>query len=207
MDQFSLFENSSKKIIIDDGGVVEYTPLFFSSTESQKYFEELRRELAWRQDEITLYGKTHPLPRLQAWYGVESAKYKYSNISLDPLAMTQTLEEIKRSVEAQTGAQFNCVLANLYRSGADYAAMHSDDEVELGKNPNIASISFGATRKFRLKHKFDKGVETIDIDLEDGSLLSMKGATQHNYKHMLVKTAKPVGERINLTFRFIAPHS
>lgn len=203
MGQFSLFENSSKKIIIEDGGVVEYTPLFFSEAESNDLFLKLKNELDWRQDEITLYGKTHPVPRLQAWYGVAHAKYSYSGIKLDPLPMTETLTQIRHSVEAATGARFNCVLANLYRNGSDYAAFHSDDEKELGRNPTIASLSFGETRKFRLQHKTDKGVEKVDLDLEDGSLLLMKGATQHNYKHMLVKTAKKVGERINLTFRLI----
>lgn len=205
MDQFSLFENSSTKRIIDDGGVVEYTPRFFSSTESENFFRTLMTELAWRQDEITLYGKTHLVPRLQAWYGAPTTNYAYSGIALRPLPMTATLETIKKSVQAATGEEFNCVLANLYRTGSDYAAYHSDDERELGRNPTIASVSFGASRKFRLKHKFDKGMATTDIDLEDGSLLLMKGATQHNYKHMLVKTAKPVHERINLTFRYISP--
>lgn len=205
MDQFSLFENSSTKVVIDSAGVVEYTPDFFSASESESYFNTLRPELAWRQDEITLYGRTHLIPRLQAWYGEPAAKYSYSNIALDPLPMSAALLSIKHSLEAATGAQFNCVLANLYRTGADYAAFHSDDEKELGINPTIASVSFGATRKFRLKHKFDKGMAPIDLDLEDGSLLLMKGATQHNYKHMLVKTAKPVLERINLTFRYISP--
>ena len=203
MDQFSLFENSPTKSLLTVGGVAQYTPHFFSAKESESYFKILRQDIAWRADEITLYGKTHPIPRLQAWYGESHTTYRYSSLTLEPLAFTQTLLEIKESVESASHHKFNCVLANLYRTGRDYAAWHSDDEVVLGDNPTIASVSFGATRKFRLKHKTDRGLAPIDLDLEQGSLLVMSGQTQRNYKHQLVKTAREVGERINLTFRFI----
>lgn len=205
MSQFSLFaENTKHTNLLERDGHATYDARFFAPSESDRLFDILRAELAWRQDEITLYGKTHPIPRLQAWYGKSHTTYRYSSLVLKPLPWTATLLDIKRSVEAACGHPFNCVLANLYRHGRDYAAWHSDDEAELGVEPVIASVSFGATRKFRLEHKRDRGLERVDLELEHGSLLIMKGRTQDCWKHQLVKTAKPCGERINLTFRHIA---
>lgn len=203
MSQFNLFDSPEFQNILSTDGQVDYLAHFFSCDESDIFFESLKSEIAWRQDKITLYGKTHPIPRLQAWYGEPHTTYSYSSLTLKPLPFTKTLHILRESVEKATGHQFNCVLANLYRDGRDYAAWHSDDEKELGENPVIASLSFGAKRKFRLCHKFNKGLEQIDLNLEHGSLLVMKGRTQHFWKHQLVKTAKPCDERINLTFRLI----
>ena len=110
---------------------------------------------------------------------------------------------IKKRIEETVQVNFNSVLANLYRDGQDYVSWHSDDEKELGENPVIASVSLGATRRFLLKHKLNKDLPTVDISLDHGSLLIMKGSTQHYWKHQVPKTAKVRTERINLTFRVI----
>lgn len=160
----------------------------------------LKQEIAWRQDQITLYGKTHPIPRLQAWYADHGLSYTYSKIKLEALPFSQNLQKIRSEVEALSGAKFNSVLCNLYRDGRDKNGWHRDDEKELGKNPTIASVSFGAIRTFALRHRQTR--ERLDLLLPSGSLLIMRGTCQHDWEHQLVATKKPVGERINLTFRF-----
>ena len=162
-------------------------------------FEQLDGEIAWRQDSITLYGKTHPLPRLQAWYADAGLTYTYSRITLKPNPWTPLLLHIKAQVERLSGATFNSVLCNLYRDGKDKNGWHRDDEPELGVNPIIASLSFGETRKFSLRHLKTK--ERIDLLLPDQSLLVMRGECQHTWEHQLAKTAKVIGAWINLTFR------
>jgi alkylated DNA repair dioxygenase AlkB len=200
LDLLGLSQNNEN--LLPTGGEAFYYQNKFSSP--LELFEKLDQEIKWRQDEITLYGKTHPIPRLQAFYGDEGLKYAYSNIKLTANIWTPTLKEILTIVSLEAGENFNCVLINKYRDGNDYAAWHSDDEPELGKNPVIASVSLGAERSFHLKHKTDKGVEQVKINLEDGSLLIMKGQCQHQWKHQLAKTAKKIGPRINLTFRKIS---
>jgi alkylated DNA repair dioxygenase AlkB len=157
-------------------------------------------ETAWRADTIVVYGKRHLQPRLSAWYG--EASYTYSGLTLPPLPMTPLLEQLRRSVEAVTGHRYNSVLLNYYRNGQDSMGLHSDDEPELGPQPAIASLSFGATRRFVFRHK-SKALRHA-IDLSDGSVLLMRGSTQHHWLHGINKTAKPTGARLNLTFRFIA---
>jgi len=163
-------------------------------------FTRLRDETPWRQDSIVLFGKQHLQPRLTAWYG--DASYTYSGLRLDPLPWTPLLAELRAAVEAACGCRFNSVLLNYYRNERDSMGMHSDDEPELGPEPAIASLSFGATRSFILRHKRNK--RTIKLDLHDGSLLLMSGSLQSNWLHGIHKAARSLGERINLTFRFIA---
>ena len=122
---------------------------------------------------------------------------------MSPHPWTPDLVNIKQSIERVTGVNFSSVLLNLYRDGRDSVSWHSDDEKELGQNPTIASISFGDTRVFQFKHKFDKDIPKIDVPLTHGSLVIMQGATQHNWQHQIPKTAKELKERINLTFRVI----
>ncbi len=143
-----------------------------------------------------------PLPRLTAWYGDEGKSYTYSGIEQHPDPWTPTLKLIKSKVEEILEVTFNTVLLNLYRDGKDSVSWHSDDELELGENPIIASVSFGAVRRFSLKHKISKDYK-IDLDLPNGSLLLMKGETQHFWQHQIAKTSKSVQPRINLTFRMI----
>jgi alkylated DNA repair dioxygenase AlkB len=137
---------------------------------------------------------------LTAWHGDKA--YRYSGLHLAPLPFTPLLDTIRRAAQEATGQEYNSVLLNYYRDGRDSMGMHSDDEAELGPAPSIASISFGATRSFILRHKLTK--ETLKLPLTDGSLLFMGGVLQANWMHGINKTAKPVGARVNLTFRKIS---
>ena len=156
-------------------------------------------QTAWRAETVVVYGKRHLQPRLSAWHGDKA--YRYSGLQLAPVPMTPLLETIRLAVQDATGRCYNSVLLNYYRDGRDSMGMHSDDEPELGPMPAIASVSFGATRTFILRHKASK--ETLKLPLTDGSLLFMAGATQANWVHGINKTSRPVGERLNLTFRNI----
>jgi alkylated DNA repair dioxygenase AlkB len=162
--------------------------------------ERLLAEVDWRQEEARIMGRTVALPRLTAWYG--DAGYRYSGIDNPPRPWLPLLLELKGIAETLAGARFNCVLLNLYRDGRDGMGWHSDDERSLGSDPVIASLSFGATRRFRLKHKTRPDL-AIALDLPPGSCLVMAGSLQHHWRHALPKTARPVGPRVNLTFRLI----
>jgi len=157
-------------------------------------------ETPWRAETVVVYGKRHLQPRLSAWHGDRA--YRYSGLSLEPLPFTPLLETIRRAAEAVTGHRYNSVLLNYYRNGQDSMGMHSDDEPELGPAPAIASVSFGATRPFILRHKRTK--ETRKLPLTDGSLLFMGGDMQANWLHGINKTARDPGPRVNLTYRYIA---
>lgn len=185
-----------------DGEVIIYRN-FFEELESDRLFQELLNNINWRQDKIIFFGKEVDLPRLTAWYGDENKSYKYSGITMNPDTWTPTLLAIEERVEKIVEIKFNSVLLNLYRNGKDYVSWHSDDEPELGKNPIIASVSFGATRRFQLRHRSNKDLDTVEVALTHGSLLVMKGSTQHFWKHQVPKTSKVLTERINLTFRVI----
>ena len=155
----------------------------------------------WRQESVRIYGKVHDQPRLVALYADHGKTYDYSGISLHPLPWTDLLREIRRRVEDCADAKFNAVFLNLYRDHNDSMGFHSDDEKELGKNPVIASVTFGATRTFVMKHKFRKDLAPVKIPLEAGTVLLMQGPTQHNWKHGINKQTSPCGPRVNLTFR------
>ncbi|MGM0932577.1 MAG: alpha-ketoglutarate-dependent dioxygenase AlkB family protein [Bacteroidota bacterium] len=181
---------------------LRYVPDFFNSEEANFYFERLQQEIPWKQDKIKLFGKEHFQPRLSAFFAEQDVNYAYSGLKLKPKGFSEEILQIKKSVEKFSRITFNSCLANLYRDGQDSMGWHSDDEKELGKNPVIASISFGAERIFHLKNKTDKNLKK-KISLAHGSLLLMEGATQHNWKHQLPKTKKNIGPRLNLTFRKI----
>lgn len=181
---------------------IEYYPNFFSITKANDLFEKLKNEVPWQQDNITVFGQTHPQPRLTALYGNEGKTYAYSNIIMHPHKWNPLLMFIKNEVEDCVETNFTTVLLNLYRDGKDSNGWHADNEKELGQNPIIASVSFGAARIFHLQHNSNKEWKQ-KIVLEHGSLLVMKGTTQHFWKHQIPKTAKPIGPRINLTFRII----
>lgn len=191
---------SGKPIV--DGEIIVYKN-FFKELESDLLLKELLTNINWRQDKIKIFGKKVDLPRLTAWYGDEGKSYKYSGITMNPEVWTPTLLSIKERIEKVVELNFNSVLANLYRNGKDYVSWHSDDEAELGNNPIIASVSFGATRRFQLKHKYNKDLDTVEIALTHGSLLIMKGAIQHFWQHQIPKTSKVLSARVNLTFRII----
>ena len=199
----SLFDSSSESIVFDlsDAAIIYY-PQFFDTIEADAIFSELIREIPWQQDDIRVYGKIYPQPRLTALFGNEGKPYSYSNIKMQPHPWTSLLQKIKLLIENKTDTQFTSVLLNYYRDGKDSNGWHADNEKELGTNPIIASLSFGAERSFQLKHNSDKD-QKKNIVLEHGSLLLMKGTTQHFWKHQIPKTSKPIGPRINLTFRKI----
>lgn len=175
---------------------------FFDQIQSDRYFQSLLNSLNWRQEKIKFFGKEIDIPRLTAWYADEGKLYQYSGIKMTPNPWTSCLIAIKEQVESVVDLKFNSVLVNLYRQGTDSMGWHSDDEPELGKNPTIASVSFGATRRFQLRHKLDN-LDTLEVALNNGSLLVMQGETQHFWKHQIPKTSKIVSPRINLTFRVI----
>jgi len=195
---------TEKKLVVDTDGEVIFYPNVFSIQESDRLFSDLYSTVQWKKDTIHIYGKKIPLPRLTAWYGDEGKSYIYSRIEQHPEAWTPTLTLIKSKTEEISEVTFNSVLLNLYRHGQDSVSWHSDDEPELGENPIIASISLGGTRRFSLKHKISENYK-VNLDLPKGSLLLMKGETQHFWKHQIAKTAKFVEPRINLTFRVIKP--
>ncbi len=199
----SLFHFNSAPIPLDlpDAEII-YFPQFFEKEQADSIYAELLQEIAWQQDSITIYGKTHPQPRLTALYGNEGKPYSYSNITMHPHPWNKLLQKIKYHIEATTECQFTTVLLNQYRDGKDSNGWHADNEKELGINPIIASLSFGVDRVFQLKHNTITEAKK-SITLEHGSLLLMKGSTQHFWKHQIPKTAKPIGTRINLTFRNI----
>lgn len=157
-------------------------------------------ETDWRSESITLWGKQYQQPRLTAWHG--EAAYAYSGLKLEPQPFTSLHQEIRAAVEAASGRRFNSVLLNYYRDGRDSMGMHSDNEPELGPEPAIASVSFGAARTFILQHKRSK--ERLEIALTDGSMLLMAGTLQEKWQHGINKTASDIGPRVNLTFRLIA---
>ena len=193
----------SEKITFDlPDAEIEYYPNFFESDKANELFEKLKSEVPWQQDDITVYGKSHPQPRLTALYGNQGKPYGYANIIMQPHAWTPLIMFIKNEVETICNQNFTTVLLNKYRDGKDSNGWHSDNEKELGRDPIIASISFGAERNFQLKHNKIES-QKLAINLEHGSLLLMQGSTQHHWKHQIPKTKKIISERINLTFRIL----
>ena len=183
---------------------VTYLPGALARDVADECFRRLRREVDWQQEEIVLFGVKRLVPRLVAWYGDARAVYRYSGVEHRPLPWIAPLAELKGLAESLSGHPFNSVLLNLYRDGRDGMGWHADDEPELGPDPVIASLSLGATRRFRMRHRRRRD-QALAIDLEHGSLLLMQGATQHHWLHALPKTTHPAGERINLTFRLVRP--
>ena len=180
---------------------VYYYPEFLNAAECQFFFERLLAEITWQQAQIRMFGKMLPIPRLQAFYGDSDRTYTYSNLQLSPQTWTDDLLAIREKIEQKVQTTFTSVLLNLYRDEHDSMGWHADDEPELGQNPVIASLSLGQTRKFQLKHKTQ--AHKAQIWLENGSLLLMKGQTQHFWLHQLPKANRPMQPRINLTFRVI----
>jgi alkylated DNA repair dioxygenase AlkB len=166
---------------------------------------DLIRDTPWRQEKISIWGKSHYQPRLIAWYGDVDHRYTYSGIKLEPLPWTQMLIDLRERVEGFAEARFNSVLLNYYRNERDSMGLHSDDEPELGKHPIIASLSLGEERVFIMKHKVRKELKPVRIKLPSGSLLVMKGTTQQFWKHGIDKESRRLGARVNLTFRRIFP--
>jgi len=184
-------------------GEARLWPAAFAPAEAAQLFDELRCGIDWRQEAILIFGQRRLVPRLVAWHGDPGASYVYSGVDHAPQPWTQPLERARDRVSALTGATFNAVLLNLYRDGRDGMGWHADDEPELGLDPVIASVSLGATRRFCLRHRRRRDLK-VELPLPHGSLLCLRGPTQHHWLHALPKTRQPVGERINLTFRQVA---
>lgn len=196
-----LFPN--EKIILNlPDAVFEYYPNFFNPEKADELFKKLLEETPWQQDNITLFGKTHRQPRLTALYGNEGKPYSYSNITMHPHHWNSILTYIKENVEEISNQSFTTVLLNRYRNEKDANGWHADNEKELGRNPIIASVSFGEERVFHLKHNTNKEAK-LSLTLKHGSVLLMKEGSQLYYKHQIPKASKPKNERINLTFRTI----
>lgn len=187
---------------LGDAEIREY-PMAFSSFESNNYLNKLISSVTWEQASIAIAGKTVPVPRLQCWMGDPQASYGYSGLRLKPGPWQQPVNAIRARVSELTGHDFNSVLLNYYRDGQDSVAWHADDEAELGPEPVIASVSFGAERVFQLKHKFRADAPRHRLLLLNGSLLLMGKTMQNNWLHQIPKTKSAVGPRVNLTFRTI----
>lgn len=179
-----------------------YYPNFLKKEKADFYFEKLLQETPWQQDDITIFGKKIAQPRLTALYGNLRKTYSYSGITMEPLPWNARISQLKEELETFINHSFTTVLLNLYRNEKDSNGWHADNEKELGKDPIIASISLGETRKFQIKHTTNKNIK-CDLLLEHGSLLVMKEGSQLHYKHQLPKSSQPKNERINLTFRTI----
>ena len=195
-------QKAAEVLAMPDADVRFYRSLF-SKEESDQLYAQLHQQTLWKQEFIKLYGKQVAIPRLTAWYGDEGKSYIYSKIEMTPELWTPSLLEIKTKIEVMSGLTFNSVLLNLYRDGKDSVAWHSDDEPELGENPSIGSVSFGAARRFMFKHKQQNDLKQ-EVELTHGSFLLMQGPTQHFWLHQIPKTTKSLQPRINLTFRVIA---
>lgn len=198
-----LFSSETIINLLPSDGVVNYYGKVLNQERSQYYLDKLLNTIEWKNDEAIIFGKHIITKRKAAWYGNSDYAYTYSNTTKQALIWTKELLELKTIVEEITQSQFNSCLLNLYHSGDEGVSWHSDDEKSMGENTTIASLSFGAERKFSFKHKLTK--ESVSILLESGSLLVMKGATQTNWLHCLPKTKKITRPRVNLTFRTIIP--
>ncbi|QMU29102.1 alpha-ketoglutarate-dependent dioxygenase AlkB family protein [Adhaeribacter radiodurans] len=200
MNLFDYPANPTLNLLPKDG-TVNYFGKIFSPEEADNYLNRLLTNIAWKNDEANIFGKTIIIKRKVAWYGDQEFEYTYSNITKKALPWTKELLELKTTIEAETGETFNSCLLNLYHTGEEGMAWHSDGEKDLKKDGAIGSLSFGAERKFSFKHKQTK--EIVSMVLEHGSLLIMKGTTQTHWLHRLPPTNAAHQARVNLTFRTI----
>ena len=192
----------SPSILSLPGAELLFYPDWLETGLADSLMSTLHENIVWECHRIKIFGREVDSPRLSCWMGDAGASYVYSQTRFEPQPWLPELESLRVRLQNELEYRFNSVLANRYRNGQDSMGWHSDDEHELGTQPVIASISLGATRRFSLKAKA-AGAKAVHLELPHGSLLLMRGATQKNYRHALAKTTKPVGERINLTFRNI----
>ena len=200
MDLFGDSLDSTKNLLPKDG-IVNYYGKLFLQQEANHYFNNLLTDIEWKNDEAFIMGKLIITKRKAAWYGDSAFEYSYSNRTKIALPWTKELLTLKSKIEIETGESFNSCLLNLYHSGEEGMAWHSDGEKDLKKDGAIGSVSFGAERKFSFKHK--KTGQKVSILLEHGSLLVMTGSTQTHWLHRLPPTKLVSAARINLTFRSI----
>ncbi len=189
---------------IEDGDF-EYWPGFLDAKETASCFAALQSKIDWHTPRVFVYGRWIDSPRQSAWYGDGGAVYRYSGTINEPIQWLPELKNLGERLNDFCKSEFNSVLANHYRSGSDSMGWHSDDEKELGPEPVIASISLGGARRFLLRHRCHKELQTHEITLESGSLLLMRGESQRAWRHSIPKTRRAVAPRINLTYRRIMP--
>ena len=187
--------------LLPKDGIAIYHGVVFNEKEANQMCKELLDTIPWKQDEVVMFGKKIMTKRKVAWYADAGITYTYAGVKKSGLQWTDTLLEIKQKVEAITGATYNACLLNLYHEGEEGMGWHRDNEKEIIPESSIASLSFGAVRKFAFKHATTN--ERLDIELENGSLLDMKGAIQGHWYHALPKTTRIKQLRINLTFRLM----
>jgi len=201
--QADLFGNTPEpgEVVTLTNGEYRYFPNFFTRLDADRLFKTFIENIEWKQEEMNMYGKVMKFPRLTAWYGDNDKPYSFSGITLQPHQWNDELNEIKNKIEPVCDNVFNSVLLNLYRDGNDSISWHTDAEKELGKNPMIVSVNFGAEREFQLRHRITN--EKKSIILQHGSLLIMQGELQHYWQHQVPKRKKIDKPRINLTFRKI----
>lgn len=196
-----LFQSEKIINLLPYDGEALYYSFIMNNADAEFYFDKLFNNINWEHDEVTIFGKHHITKRKVAWYGDNSCSYTYSGTTRHALPWTKELLELKNLVEEKSGNTFNACLLNLYHNGDEGMGWHSDDEKEIISQSSIASLSFGAERKFCFKHKQTK--QQASCMLQNGSLLIMRGATQIHWLHSLPKSKKITAPRINLTFRLM----
>ena len=200
LSQQSLFQGPSVEEFELPGADLTLHKSVWVQPDGDLLCQQLVEELEWSQDKISMFGQVHDVPRLNAWYGDRDCSYSWSGIQMSPMEWTPTLSSIRQRVIELAGEEFNSVLANLYRDGSDKVDWHADDEQVLGLTPVIASVSFGASRKFRLRRK-DRSRTATDIVLDSGDVLVMRGPTQQLWEHQVPRSKMVTAPRVNLTFR------
>lgn len=193
-------ESASDNVLPRDG-VARLMPDAVHEPMATDWFDHLVLSVQWQAHEVFMFGRLVPQPRLVAWYCDDGRPYRYSGTELQAQPWIPLLSEIRAWCELACDAPFNSVLVNRYRSGRDHLSWHADDEAVFGVDPTIASLSLGATRRFDLRHRTTD--ERVSVHLGHGSLLVMSGPAQHHWQHRIAPTARSVGERINLTFRYL----
>lgn len=181
---------------------LDYLPGWVDAALAERWLQALVDQTPWQQPELFIHGRYHRTPRLTAWYGEPEARYRYSGKVHEPLPWTALLDDIRQRLMAEVGQALNAVLLNYYRDGQDSMGWHSDAEPELGREPLIASLNLGGSRRFDLRRVGATRIEH-SLTLEHGSLLVMRGPTQHHWQHQVAKTRQACAPRLNLTFRLI----
>jgi alkylated DNA repair dioxygenase AlkB len=195
-----MIERGFARLALPDADLL-WSPAFLSREEADAMLAVLDAAIPWQRHHLRIFGRDVPAPRLSAWIGDPGAAYTYSRVRFEPLPWPEPLAALRRRVAEASAAAYNSVLANRYADGTQSMGWHADDEPELGPRPVIASVSLGAARRFALRHRHTR--ERRDIELTHGSMLLMRGETQAHWQHALPRTTRPLGTRINLTFRNI----
>lgn len=196
--------NAFQDILLDGRPLIRRLPGLLPGAQADEMLRRLTRELPWTQPRITLYGREHPVPRLQSWHGDPQARYRYSGMLLTPAPWHPLLTELREQLRRLCGCDFNSVLANLYRDGRDCMGWHADDEPELGDAPRVASVSLGATRDFALRRKGETRM-ALKLPLQHNELLLMEPGLQIGWQHSLPRRMAVREPRLNLTFRRVNP--